>query len=889
MNIRFIPILIFVLLALSPPLKAEIGSHTHTIRFNNDDLHIADIEAEGNTYAEITLKGLHNDGEPGDPSLPWSVYSVSVPPEAVDFRVSVSGSAPWIITLDHHPMPVQYDIPTSIDYEETQFIPLATKYTRETATYPKNRAYVGGVSTIGGFNRVVTVAVTPFVWSSSNNMLAMQEEVQVTLTWRTDNTVAEKILYPGFPDMIEESMELVREAVVNPEAVGSYSTTLSRLYSQRRAVASTERVHYIIVTTKKLASSFERLAALRRMRGFESKIVCIEDILADSRFKDGDVISCLNDDAGKLRAFIKDAYTNLGTKYVLLAGKYPELPGRWVKGVNGSTFLSDLYYRDITSAWKISEKDNGVYDYTSFEGVNSDVCIGHLSTNSIVDIENYLDKLIQYEYNIKQVDLDYLNNAYVMRGHDSWINMYFDSESLPLYWTNFKKVELFDTPSTKLVHGHEVIKSMNTDYWGFVDWRSHGHYAGLETYREEIDEKNTLFYGINAYDKYPGGLVPDEKNGLDNWLAVDHPCWTLSISCELAEMGKDRECNSFMESFLFGKDYGGVSFIGNTGVGINNKSTFLDAHLFKKAVSGYDGAHRIPYASDLLRQGLIAFAPKDSVGFHVCAVKGVFGDPLVPLWTKKPIATLNPNAKGWKLLSPNATLQVVVNNLSTDKITCENDLAEGHLSERIYTNMFVAEYRSDMLPCVRPAKISNLKVYKDNYWIGGDTYFVGSPTNDYNSMSLVNGAELKMELMGIINMEGKMEVSPTSFLYIRGLKSIDLQGVELIGGGQLLIQSDGPFNVLKSISNNYEEKNALKIGEATSLTIEANDTFELEGIINIESNATLNVKSHKCIMIENAEFKKQGVVRMNSCGEVVIGNSVEFPLGVDVEFVHQLN
>lgn len=787
-------------LALSPPLIAATESHTHTLRFNAEDLRIGEIEAEGDTYAEITLKGLDNHGEPGDPSLPWAVYSVSVPPEAVDFRVSVNGSAPQLITLEYQPMPVQHDIPTSIDYAQPPFAPLATKYTQGSTAYPEDRAMVSGVSTIGGFNRVVTVAVTPFAWSGATNLLAMQEEVLVTLTWRTDSKAAEILLYPGFPEMAQESMELARESVVNPEAVGGYSTTLARLNGRQSAASSNEHIPYIIVTTKTLAPSLERLAALRRLRGFESKIVCIEDILADVRFKDGDVVSGINDDAGKLRAFLRDTYSQYGTKYVLLAGNYPKIPARWTKLVD-DIYLSELYYRDLTSEWKILSADNGIFEVRRLKGINTDMCIGWLPTDSPDELENYINKLCQYEYNIAQIDLSYLDNAYVMKGYDAKMNEDFENHSGDSYRNNFKNLKVFETSTVSIMPGHAVIQSMNTGYWGFVDWRSHGHYAGLATCETKIGDDDA-YYGINAFDRYDGLLITEFENGIDNWRSANHPSWTLSISCELAELGKNRDSDNFMQSFLFGKDYGGIVFIGNTGLGRQPSSSIIVESIFEAAVDGYSGRYQLPYVSEILNTGIISYVRSNYAGAfakHCNAVLGLFGDPLVPLWIKQPNKTLRSPSGNFERLLPNDSLRVVYNNLTVGKVYVENDEAASHLVENIYKNIVVSQYRSDMVPHISPVEISGLNIARNDYIICEDLSFVPDSKKGGEAVRISPESNIVIEAFGKVDIRGKIQVDTASELNIRSHKSVLIEEAAFDCAGKIVVETDGSVEIGTSV------------------------------------------------------------------------------------------
>lgn len=65
--------------------------------------------------------------------------------------------------------------------------------------------------------------------------------------------------------------------------------------------------------------------AWKKRKGISIDLVTIEDI---KNAYTGDLISGINDDAGKLRQFLSDAYQN-GCEYVLLGGDINILPIRY--------------------------------------------------------------------------------------------------------------------------------------------------------------------------------------------------------------------------------------------------------------------------------------------------------------------------------------------------------------------------------------------------------------------------------------------------------------------------------------------------------------------------------------------------------------------------------
>ena len=764
-------------------MASDGNMFSHTLSFDISQLNLRQTEIDGTQYTEVTWGKLHNGGEPGFPSLPAKSFNVSVPADATDFLVEVTVNKIESISLPSPPLPAQYPALASIEYENPPFIHLLSSSERLKTFQGQHRGEINGIGTVGGFNKIVSLTALPILWNENENSIEVATEMTIKLSWSTNPTELDNLVLPGFKETMDDAVKTACESVVNPQDVVSNYSSILKLPTMAKAASSNEYLPYIIVTTKELASSLERLAAFRRLRGFQTKIFCIEDILTDSKFASGDVISGLNDDAGKLRAFIKYAYSSFGTQYVLLAGEYPKIPGRWADYSN-EEYISDLYFRDITTLWRL--ESSGFNNPEKLKGIGSDINIGRLNLSTPEEFTNYFNKLIQYEFNIHNINLSYLNNAFVLYSYDNRINSKFEELSLMDYTSNFVYLKQMRVHEEGITYGSEAVESMKTDFWGFIDWRTHGHYGGVGT----TSIKDQIFYGINALDSDKASFVEEKFNGLDNWENKNHPCWTLSMSCTTAQIGKDamkKNTYSFAESFLLGKDYGGIVFIGDTGPGLISGSSRLVKHIFQHAIQHYTSGINLPLSSLILNKGIFS-CPYESYGDnHVKATIGLFGDPLVPLWMKQPMKSstngvFNPPSLAIKE-SVNYAKCFLSDNSTENGVGIIGDFKDINETE----NYTLINSRTDILPFIHPIKISGLTVNQDRYWFMGKVRFASSGSQ--NSIKINNGKKVTIEAMDEVELGGNILLETGSQLNISSYRPLSMNDCKFKDKGNIILDA----------------------------------------------------------------------------------------------------
>lgn len=786
-------VFIFVVLCFLNNARANLNSngYEYHLKYKIEDLCITTIEKDSRVYSQITLKDLQNIGEIGQPSLPVQTMCISIPSNADNIHVSTIINKSQNISIQGWPMPEQEPLLSGMNQVEPEFIHLNQDLS-VIQTPKENKGIIQSTSIFGGCHKVVYINFNPIVWNPDNNSIAFVTDASFSLTWEIEPNLSEKLKVPKYQATTENAISQLEQFVLNPEDVRG---NIPSVGSNRQYVGSLEdqRIPYIIVTTKKLSSSLERLAAFRRLRGINTQVRCIEDILSNPQYIAKAQEDEYKDDASILRAFVSDAYYNMGTESILLAGPYPTIPGRWAQRNKGTdphdSYISDFYFRNVDTYWpKIEDR----YPLPSELGNNFEnyINVGRIPCSSAGEINNYIDKLIQYEYNVAHIDLSYLNNAFVLFGDDNSIYSTFNTYSAVLYNEHFSYLKTDTNGLSGKYTGAEAVISMNSDFWGFVDWRCHGHYAGLAT--------NNPSYGINALDSHQGKFsFPEENNGLDNWNNYLRPCWTISMSCNLSELGiVGVDTYNVAQSFILGKHYGGVAFISNNGPGYIGDSSNLSQKIFQNSINKAKLGCIIPYSGEILNDG-IDQVKKVSYKYLITNI-GLTGDPLVPLWTKEP----NKSSLNGKFSPQNIyTGDKVIygkNNFGNSFSQTGEGVISDYQNIPATTNYTLLNYRSDMLPYIHPCNISGLSLFNSGYWFTGKLSFMGDSSNENKSLSLPNAYSATFECLEEVDMAGKINIVKGGSVNIKAHSDVSIMNCEIEGGGALTIESNVPVVLGKS-------------------------------------------------------------------------------------------
>jgi len=158
-----------------------------------------------------------------------------------------------------------------------------------------------------------------------------------------------------------------------------------------------------------------------------AKIVTVEEIVSNPAFSCtgfwnwGDGCGSQNqfdDNAARIRNYIRFAYTNLGTEYVLLGGdadknviggetEPPIVPVRYfsvlqsilVIDFTSSYIPSDVYYSNLDTSWDLDNDSNFGEEDVEYLDLYSEINVGRAPVDSMSEINNWVNKTIYYENN----------------------------------------------------------------------------------------------------------------------------------------------------------------------------------------------------------------------------------------------------------------------------------------------------------------------------------------------------------------------------------------------------------------------------------------------------------------------------------------------------------
>jgi hypothetical protein len=235
---------------------------------------------------------------------------------------------------------------------------------------------------------------------------------------------------------MNQDKDLVLKEIVNPQVITTYEDA--------PCLAPLDSVEYVIITNEALkeasgAYTFQDLVTAKQNEGMTADIFTVEDIVANTEywvdgawgdnnpsnpFYSGEIqgsTAKFNDTSAKIRNFIRYAYTELGTEYVLLGGDADYstsdniVPLRKLFAVEdglplGSLDLieedipSDVYYAcldgnfnsDGDTHWGENATQNGYNDEDEAD-LLSEVYVGRACADAEDEVSNFVMKTLSYD------------------------------------------------------------------------------------------------------------------------------------------------------------------------------------------------------------------------------------------------------------------------------------------------------------------------------------------------------------------------------------------------------------------------------------------------------------------------------------------------------------
>lgn len=265
-------------------------------------------------------------------------------------------------------------------------------------------------------------------------------------------------------------------------------------------IIPTDQYKLVIIAPKEFATALQPLVTHKINHGVTTKLVTLDDISNSVYFtKEG------RDDAEQMKYFIKNAYDQWGTKYILLVGGRSGgimnekwfVPVRYTNLDDNSDFecsyLSDLYFADLYdahgnfSSW--DSNNNGIF--AEWIGNKKDIIdmypelsVGRLACINANEVKIVVNKIITYE--TTTAGKDWFKKMVVVGGDSapSMSDPYYEGEEenkLALeYMTGFNGIRLWAS-NGNFTGPQDVINGISAGC-GFLFFDGHGNPMSWSTH-----------------------------------------------------------------------------------------------------------------------------------------------------------------------------------------------------------------------------------------------------------------------------------------------------------------------------------------------------------------------------------------------------------------------
>ena len=297
MKIKLLAILFILIITATladPVLKISSDKQNIKISVEFDNYKITKFNKE---YHCVSISKLLNLNSPGKPSLPFYTLRFLLPPDKELQDVAIIGKNK-IIKGNYKINPASVMIPWFIDTKNA-------KLAVEDQVYSKAQLFPGKLSSkwiiskLAGY-KIFSCNLYPVQFDPNYQKLHYYKKLDITLQLNADRSLSK--VKPGYKKQISS-------LVCNPDFLNKYS-------KEHYCNFSKNNFPYVIITSESLLAlkvdyNFEYFANFLSSNGVITNIVTVEEIYKNYPGKDK---------AEKVRNFIKYAFENWNTRYVLLGG-----------------------------------------------------------------------------------------------------------------------------------------------------------------------------------------------------------------------------------------------------------------------------------------------------------------------------------------------------------------------------------------------------------------------------------------------------------------------------------------------------------------------------------------------------------------------------------------
>jgi hypothetical protein len=527
------------------------------LKLTTPGFHQVRVAKEGMQFQRLSLLDAGVSTEVGKPEVPIMRRFVALPPGA-NATVRVTTGA----TKTMEGMLVFPTQPPVKDQAGTE-----PPFTMDRAFYAQDVSYPPEVAVVStpmmlGKQRVALLEVAPMQYNPARKQLTVFQDVDVEVSF----TRPARALAPS-PAVSEATKRLGTAAIVNPELIAAIA-------------AATEPWDYLIISADQFLEELEPLINWKRSKGLKVHLARI---------------SYVGNTPAQIQNFVRAAFDNHGTRYVLLVGDVDTITTYTFAGSDGTSIPSDYYYSLVSGT-----------------DLLPDVAIGRFSARTEAEVTNMVSKSVSYEQSPFTPSLDWYKKAVFVSDTDS-----FEPTSdwcAAVASANGYTVDKFYR-SLGNATASNVASAINGGR-AIVNYRGHGSATGWST---------SGFSNTNIASLTNGRMMPV----------------VFSVTCETGHLDYSSDCftETFLKRFASGPQ-GAVAVWGASRPSWRSPNNELDKGAFD-ALLNLD-IHPLGEVTNSAKLYCITALGTGASVQDNLYMYNLFGDPSLNVWTSRPLLAARP-------------------------------------------------------------------------------------------------------------------------------------------------------------------------------------------------------------------------------------------------------
>lgn len=468
----------FLLIHFPVTIGSEYDANAITIDYTFEKPIMTKTQIDGISYDIVSIPGISNVADPGEPSLPVKGAYILLPPNTTVKKIEIHLGQLSSIGEGYNIIPGCYPVPLFMRETAKPPVPNEEIYGL-TELFPGKSYSSIGIYYFRGY-AILVLSLYPVQYIPATGELFYYSNITVSIETAPNHETNE--LYRN----LEEDKLAVLNKVDNPDMVYHYPATITNQLSD----------HYdlLILTTNEFKNAFQPLKQAHEDHGIITEIKTLNDVtLFPNQITPEDI-----------REFIKNEYITHGVEYVLLGGDADIIPAKmlYVFGLDEDAWPletempSDLYYACLDGPFNYDGDDRWGEKNDGENGGDVDllaeIYIGRACVDNENDVNAFVTKTIAYmsinlsEQYLHEILLagEYLGEYGVASWGGNYLDQLVNGSNLDGYETTgipsvkFNITRLYDRdwpgnswPSEELIHrinkGVHIINHDGHSYYGY--------------------------------------------------------------------------------------------------------------------------------------------------------------------------------------------------------------------------------------------------------------------------------------------------------------------------------------------------------------------------------------------------------------------------------------